>query len=604
MGIFDAIKSRVDIEIKADIAQAKAAIKDLAKEQQEAAKKTVAAMEANSKATDLWVGRITGGIAIAKEAFAIASVSMDAFQRRSQLSAAASRADLKALETAAGGLRTQTELLKLAADGMNGRWRLTQKEMELVVKGMRGLELAGRDSAKVTESVGNAILKGEVEPLKELGLAYDEATAKVDKKRAALDALANAGRRAGAALPTDDARRMGVEFTNAMENIRVSIGRVVTALAPLASVIADITVASVDLIERGQHSLSAALSAMDNIGQVGTIGISGTRWAQAYAAEGRFSTDQLQRNGARWAAGTALGTMAGNQAAATGAGVLSLSKRRSKRSGGSGAASDTDPWSLAAGVRGFGEDVYAFGVDALSRGQAANDEASAARSRSMDRVGRDGKGGYAAFGAQAAAQIRESMAGLQVEQNRGILSQIFGTPSEITATGEALALASAGVNVMTGAFQAGFDAWITGSESFSKAFKRAIGESMRGLASEFLGQSIRHGLFALGSLAFGDVGGAAKHAAAAAAFGAGAVTTGVIAKQLGAGAPPPGAAAGAGRAAAGIGGGGGAGGGTHITMIVGDSLGYESPRSQANRFSQLAQLASRTANGSPGVSFE
>jgi hypothetical protein len=186
----------------------------------------------------------------------------------------------------------------------------------------------------------------------------------------------------------------------------------------------------------------------------------------------------------------------------------------------------------------------------------------------------------------------------------GVLASVFGTPEEIKGVSDALSLATKSVDLFTGAMQAGMDAWITGSESFGKAFKGAIAEGLRALSSEFLGQSLRHGLFALGELAFGNIAGASAHGTAAAAFGAGTVAVGAIARELGAGGG--GAAGGGGVSGVGLGAGvQAAPSAPAVTnIVIGSDNDYDTPRSRSARFNNARLAADRYRQTGSGVRYQ
>lgn len=88
---------------------------------------------------------------------------------------------------------------------------------------------------------------------------------------------------------------------------------------------------------------------------------------------------------------------------------------------------------------------------------------------------------------------------------------------------------------LNGAVGASLSAWIDGSMSAGQAFKKFIGEALKGLAVQMAMESLKHGAYALGSLAFGDIRGAAQHGQAALAFGTGAAIAAVAAKEMGGG---------------------------------------------------------------------
>ena len=88
------------------------------------------------------------------------------------------------------------------------------------------------------------------------------------------------------------------------------------------------------------------------------------------------------------------------------------------------------------------------------------------------------------------------------------------------------------IGSMADALRQGIAAWILYGESLGKALKRALAEQLAALSAEFAIQALKHAAYALGSLAFGDFAGAAKHAAAAAAFTAAAAATGFAGRAL------------------------------------------------------------------------
>lgn len=192
----------------------------------------------------------------------------------------------------------------------------------------------------------------------------------------------------------------------------------------------------------------------------------------------------------------------------------------------------------------------------------------------------------------AAKEIAASAA-----QRESLLESIFGPVEEF----ELYTTAWQGLeSVVT----AGFEAWIDGSKSVGAAMKEALHGFAKQLAGEALLQALRHGAYALGSLAFGDVKGATAHGISAAKWAGVAVAAGVVGKVT---APSQGAAGTSSNsyAAAGLGGPQptGGSGGSHNVFIIGDSLGYESPRSQAQRVRRSLDLADERTRSSRSVAY-
>lgn len=85
---------------------------------------------------------------------------------------------------------------------------------------------------------------------------------------------------------------------------------------------------------------------------------------------------------------------------------------------------------------------------------------------------------------------------------------------------------------MEGAFKQAYVASLLTGEGMGKALKKALAEQLAEISAECTIQGIKHAAYALGSLAFGDFGGAARHAAASAAFFGAAAATGIAASKL------------------------------------------------------------------------
>lgn len=183
--------------------------------------------------------------------------------------------------------------------------------------------------------------------------------------------------------------------------------------------------------------------------------------------------------------------------------------------------------------------------------------------------------------------VDEQYRSFNAQQSNSKLEQMFGPIDEFNAYQEAF-------NMLGGAVTSAMDAWIDGSMSAGEAVKKFIGQALKALASQMAIESLKHGAYALGSLAFGDVRGAGQHAAAAAAFGVGAAAAAVAAKSMGGGAAPTSAGASAGGSA-----GGGSsfagtaqqGTGERIIVVMGDSFSRSSPRMQQLDAERTVDLA-------------
>jgi hypothetical protein len=154
------------------------------------------------------------------------------------------------------------------------------------------------------------------------------------------------------------------------------------------------------------------------------------------------------------------------------------------------------------------------------------------------------------------------------------LEKMFGPISDFNAYKMAF-------DTLAGSVGAAMTAWIDGSMSAGKAFKAFIAEAVKGIAVQMAMEALKHGAYALGSLAFGNFAGASMHGKAAAGFAAGAVVAAAAAKALhsGGGSPSVGGAG----AAAPVGSAGSAPRyeGRREVIVIGDSMGDNTPRQRA-----------------------
>src|SRR5262249_51942938 len=150
----------------------------------------------------------------------------------------------------------------------------------------------------------------------------------------------------------------------------------------------------------------------------------------------------------------------------------------------------------------------------------------------------------------------------------------------------------------------GYEAMVTGSQSFAHAFKHAVGDSLLATGKEMQINALKEVALGFAALAFGPMGGpsASAHFAAAAMFEGGAVAAGLAASELGAGGHVGGAGSHAGsHGGAGsvppVSGGGYGAGGSHVVYVIGDPWGDQTSRQRANNFKRQARAAIGDAMG-------
>jgi hypothetical protein len=193
---------------------------------------------------------------------------------------------------------------------------------------------------------------------------------------------------------------------------------------------------------------------------------------------------------------------------------------------------------------------------------------------------------------------RQQLANLKQADNQSFLESTFGKLEDFDAYAQAF-------QMLTGATTAAMDAWISGSMSAGQAVKKFLADALKGLASQMAVEALKHAAYGIGSLAFGDLSGAGRHAAAAAAFGGAAVAAGAAAKALGSGGGGGASGGGGGGGSSSAGGSGSSGGSVSgpsgsdseksrpVYILVGDSFSEDSPRMRQIRANEAMEKALR-----------
>lgn len=548
--------------------------------------------------TQAWKA-VAVGIAGVGIAIAGARAAFMSYAHEQQAIAAAGTVDLGRLSEAAGGLKTNMELLQFAAAANHGAFRLTSDEMNVALGAMRELTREGYNQEEVTQKVTQALVKLEGDGLKDFGVRVRAGSTDAEKFANMMEALAGKAKLVDGASATgaESIQTLGVRFEDATDRIKNSVGEMVVSLGPLLNKVA--------ALAEGVASMISAIP--KGWGQLGALFTGDkTKFANAY---GHSSMDEWQNEGAYEGASTQDENL---QAAGAGLGQIAMAQLRTKLV--NGATDNTsrrhDRWEAfnanpdikidAPGAKKKGGSdkgttlrarawniLDTFSVDdvLLAANMATGGKAGAGTKsntyetsfgwkaeRSDDDVFAQGKNFEKIFGNNEANWAKQKAA--RSGRQASFLESTFGKIEEFNAYGKAFqGLQSAG--------GAAFSAWITGSESMGKAFKRAVVESLSSSASQMFGQSLLHAAYALGSVAFGDVPGAAKHSAAAGAYLAGSIVLGGLAKTLGGGEAATGSKGGSASAGGSIAPSSGSAGAPQqsgVTVVVGNSFAYETPR--------------------------
>lgn len=611
MGILNDLTSTVLTVYKVDVKPAKEGLKELKGAQKEQAEAAIAASEKQNTAIDnqlAMLGKATLAVGAVVAAYKLAEVGLEAYEKRSRLSAATVGVDLIGLQNATKGLVSETRLLEFASKAMNGTFKLSQSQMEQAVTGALALrKTLGVDLQKALEITQKSLVEGSVEPLKELGIVIKDVENDTrEGLNAALKELAQQAKLAGPDLriPGDEMTEAQVAMSDSVEQLKISLGGLAQSLSPVIAKLAEMVAHLASAVswagQFGEYAgylkyanpLTAgpALAAkMFGGGGGGNGGFIGQAIEQIELNRQFFANIEATNNSIAMAGGS-LGqhgptlSYAEDEArkksiAAKGGGAYRINTQDLKGGLGDGG--------LQVGNDNF--DAWLSEQGRVSRGEKADNLSGIKEEDRLAEIERIER--LSAFAAEAHAYENSAM------------SAIFGTPAEMDAQTMAIQQLGNAMDGLAGAFGAGVDAMITGSESFASAFNKAIGESLRAMATDMTVRAIREAAMGFGQLALGNVGSAATHAKAAAMYGAGAIAAGVGARSFGAG--QSGATAGGARAPSTTGSAGvgsaqpanGNQGGSQKIIILGDDYGSLSARERESRIRETMRGAGISIEG-------
>lgn len=615
MGLWETFTGKVVLDYQVKTEQAKIALRELTGEQKANAKAAIQGMEDQKAAHERMVKGITVGLGIAAGAVALGIQGFKAYEERIRLSAATAGASMDGLRKASHGLLTDLELMQVAAEGMNGRFKLSSTEMETVLAAAVALEAKGiAPLGEAAHKLGEAVKKGEIDPLKELGIAYDENLAKTDKRGAALKALTALSQESGGAVDAEAEaiRQSGVAFKNSMAMVEESIGRIVVAFGPMITAVADLAAQVAVLADAASHIPGIRLPGGLSVGGVakffGRAGLSPLMWnvdaARGLAAgfsDTSGSGDASYLGSALGASGYQSQWRTGDSGGDGGVGVLGSSSgytgplgiggkgfpgakpvKTIKRGGGGGGG-------LADGTggrrRGGGMG------DLIARYNVLGEYVSGAEDFILN-----GIGDAAGLAGDALSSLGEKVPTEAGKPGPTWMEKTFGPPEQFDLYKDAF-------QGFTDAASAGYTALVTGSESAGKAMKRVIAQSIMAEGQHMLIRALREAAEAIAALAHGNLPKAGTHALAAAKFGAGAAIAGVVAHSLGAG----GATGSAGASAGGATGGARASNDNaprNTTVVLGHGWDDETPRQRAAKLARANRQAASYEAPPSGVSYQ
>lgn len=532
-----------------------------------------------------------------------------------RLRAKSAGADIDALRRASNGLKNDMQLMAEAAKLQSGAFKLNNEQLAVAEKAMLAFTRKGHDQAEVTKKVTDAVTALKVDGLADLGVFVDKSGLSMENaadrgelfRRVMISLGAASLETADAqALAAEKAEQTAIRLENAFNKLKNVIGgvvaeapgyieketrrgmRVVAATSGLWNLFGPDLISEDEMERRaGTPQEQAAYDYFKNAGVRGqnALFMGGDRSG--------FVGDALAGNTPTGATGIDLleltlnkigaqrYTRSANLPADWGASVPGAKPGGAGRIGGRAMANIENIWDESVSV--------AIGMlvgDAMAFISQEADKPTDNTAFELERFNAlMGRAGASLRGTGDAMSAGDRYAAFNTKQAGSKLEAMFGPIEEFNAY-------KAAFDALSGAVGAAMTAWIDGSMSAGKAFKAFIAESVKAIAVQMAMEALKHGAFALGHLAFGDMIGAGRHGKAAAQFAAGAIVAAAAAKGLSGGGASSGAGAGAG-AAAPIGGGGGGAPyrGTDRTIIVGDQFSDDSTRKRARTFRRREQEA-------------
>jgi hypothetical protein len=684
------------LQFRADTSQARGEIAKLGEAEKKAAQEAVTASETRNAMYERVAAGITKlnvAMSVITKGVELAGQAWAAYDEQQDLAAAKGSISIDGLRRASRGLKTDLDLLKLAAVSQNTTFKLSQQQLEQATRAMRTFEEAGYDGAKVQTALENAIKKGSIEPLKELGVNLELARDSTGKYNQLLEVLAEKSQSAGDAELSrgDKMKQVVVSYQNTIRELKVAVGELVVAFQPVLKVVADVASALASLVKQIPSEILAAIAVGAGVqygrrklgagrgkrgglravaGELPLIGgfISAAAMAKEYFApdeddgtdygellrEQGFEEDQQARDRAyeqQVATAKRFGETEAEQQERAAKSLQGLADTV-------GAARLVNFKRAAKGLNTRKQLLQVFAVyfadyrkDNKHRllameyiDRIAPKGAGAGRRAALDElptgeydleIERRRQGEIVTrtslmFGAEVAmpsvpaeviplaeslqrqivmSSVNRFAEQAQLKRRESKLAEMFGPIAEFNAYAQAFQALN---TVATSAFQA----WVDGAELTGAAMKKLAASALGSVAADMFGRSIQHAAYALGNLAFGLAGdpealaASAVHAKSAAAFAAGAVVVGGLARKLGGGAESAAGASTAGGVAVGAGGAApvGAGGagrdmGRITNLYVGDVWGDDNPRTARQKFARSYRAARREMDSVGGVEF-
>ncbi|TXH41023.1 MAG: hypothetical protein E6Q97_38465 [Desulfurellales bacterium] len=538
----------------------------------------------------LSIAGVTASLALLKKGFAT-------YQSEARLAAASMGANIKQIEDASLGLLNNTQSMELASAGLNGAFRLTQSEIENAAMAMRNLTRKGNDADDVIKKITASLREGKSKGLDGFGISIESTGDKVKDFQALMAALAiEADQARGSTLSEGEAiQKLGNDFDDSIARILAALGKLATLAEPLLSKIADLADMLASSIERvGEFGRLTRELGKDLISFGGTD--RGEFFNRIYGPNSRAEELALA-NG--YAANSTMGVALAEMQIAVQDRINDDNATKMRRTLQEGAVEMRG--AIIDGVKSLGVFVpdytkkrkpgggqfaggprFTRGTDYYDFGRASGDFDSSAFDQFAEASTMFGADSYSLAGVYDYGGDYNNYLNSKTGSK---LEGIFGPIEDFN-------LYSKAWQGLESAVSSAMSAWIDGSKGLDEALKDSLMAMGKNMMIEMTMQALKHGAYAIGSLAMGNVAQAAGHGASAAKFAAGAAAIGGLLSMGG-----------------GFGGGSSSGGAPSpvapyqrqgevgATIVIGDSFAEDSPRMRQRKAQRALQLATGSGQG-------
>jgi hypothetical protein len=234
----DQVVSNVLVRMKGDNSDLVAKMREVQGEERKLLGEQLKASEARNKSLDsqiATIGRLGFVAGTAGAAVAAAFAVMERSAERQRVATQAGRVDLDKLSAAAGGAKTQMQLLSDAAKFQTGALKLNQSQMETVEKAIRQITRESGNMDEVTKKVTDSIIKLNGGGLDDYGIHVRDAKTDTEKFAAIMEEL---GKKSDALkdrnlTAAESVNALKASFADTADTTADGLGKLALAMTPM-----------------------------------------------------------------------------------------------------------------------------------------------------------------------------------------------------------------------------------------------------------------------------------------------------------------------------------------------------------------------------------